>query len=102
MNTITVQQLQARLNAGEKIHLLDVREPNERVEYNIGGAHIPLGKIQTMQTDEIDDWKNDEIIVYCRSGNRSGTACLFLEQMGFMNTANLAGGMLAWKENAEE
>ena len=50
-----------------------------------------------MQTDEIDDLKDEEVIVYCRSGNRSGTAC-FLETMGFQNTVNLLGGMLAWQD----
>lgn len=102
MKIITVQELKTRLDAGEKVNLLDVREPDERTEYNIGGAHISLGQIQSMQADEIYNWKNDEVIVYCRSGNRSGTACLYLEQMGFTNTANLTGGMLAWKEKYEK
>ncbi len=98
MNTITVEQLKQRLDAGEKIHLLDVREDHERAEYNIGGVHIPLGRVQAMQLDDIDGWKNDEVVVYCRSGNRSGMASLFLEQVGFKNVVNLTGGMLAWRE----
>jgi rhodanese-related sulfurtransferase len=59
---------------------------------------IPLGKIQTMQIEEIEDLKNEEVILYCRSGNRSMMACLFLDTLGFKNTKNLAGGMLAWQE----
>ena len=98
MNTITVEELKARLDKGETPHLLDVREDHERAEFNIGGTHIPLGKIQTMQFDDIEDWKNDEVIVYCRSGNRSGMASLFMEQAGFKNPVNLVGGMLAWQE----
>ena len=98
MQTISAAELKSRIDAGEKINLLDVREPAERSEFNIGGVHIPLGKIQTLQTEEIDELKNEELIVYCRSGNRSGMASLFLEQMGFANVKNLTGGMLAWKE----
>jgi len=59
---------------------------------------LPLGMIQTMQTDEIDDLKDKEVILYCRSGNRSGQAAMFLEMMGFTNTKNLLGGMVAWQE----
>jgi len=51
-----------------------------------------------MQTDEIDDLKDEEVILYCRSGNRSGRAAMFLETMGFTNTKNLSGGMLAWQD----
>ena len=100
MQTITVEELKARLNKGEAPNLLDVREPSEHAEFNIGGVLVPLGKIMTMQTDDIDDWKNDEVIVYCRSGNRSGQASLILETMGFSNVKNLSGGMLAWQERS--
>ena len=98
MQNISADELKARLDAGENVHLLDVREDHERAEFNIGGMHIPLGKVQAMQLDNLEDWKNDEVIVYCRSGNRSGIAALFLDQMGFTNTKNLVGGMLAWKD----
>jgi len=98
MQTTTVEELKARLDKGEKINLLDVREDYERAEFNIGGTHIPLGKIQAMQFEDIEDLKDQEVIVYCRSGNRSGIASLFMEQVGFKNPVNLAGGMLAWQE----
>jgi rhodanese-related sulfurtransferase len=98
MNTITAEEVKARLDAGERLHLLDVREPDERAAFNIGGIFLPLGHIQTMQTDDIDDLKNEEVIVYCRSGNRSGQACLILQTMGFTNVINLTGGMLNWQE----
>ena len=102
MTNITVEELKERLNAGEDLNLVDVREPDERAAFNIGGLFIPLGKIQTMQTDEIDDLKNEEVIFYCRSGNRSGQACLILETMGFTNVKNLVGGMLDWQAKAEK
>jgi rhodanese-related sulfurtransferase len=98
MKNVTVEELKARLDAGEKVNLLDVREDHERGEYNIGGTHLQLGKVQSLMLDDIEDWKNEEVIIYCRSGNRSGTAALFLEQVGFTNTANLVGGMNAWQE----
>ncbi|HRD58736.1 MAG TPA: rhodanese-like domain-containing protein [Ferruginibacter sp.] len=97
MIIITAEDLKARLLAGEKVNLVDVREPHENAEFNIGGVLVPLGKIQTMQTEELDELKNDEVIVYCRSGNRSGQACLILETMGFTNVKNLVGGMLDWQ-----
>lgn len=98
MNTISVEELKARIEKGEDVNLLDVREPHERADFNIGGRHVPLGKIQTMQYDDLEDWKDKEVIVYCRSGNRSGIAGQFMEQTGFKNTVNLKGGMLAWQE----
>jgi rhodanese-related sulfurtransferase len=96
MQTITVEELKTRLEAGEKINLIDVREPHEYAEFNLGGKLIPLGKIQTMQTEELDDLKEEEIILHCRSGQRSMMACMFLDTLGFKNTKNLTGGVLAW------
>ena len=98
MNNITVEELKKRLDAGEKLNIVDVREPHEKAEFNIGGVLIPLGQIQSMQIDEIEDLKDKEVILYCRSGNRSGQACMFLDAMGFKNTKNLVGGMLSWEE----
>jgi len=98
MQTTTVEVLKARLDNGEQINLLDVREDYERAEFNIGGTHLPLGKIQAMQFEDIEDWKDQEVIIYCRSGNRSGIAGLFMEQVGFKNPVNLVGGMLAWQD----
>ena len=98
MKNITAQELKQRLDAGEQVNLVDVREPNERTEFNIGGIHLPLGKVQIMQVDEIEDLKDQEVIVYCRSGNRSGQACMILDTMGFDNVKNLTGGTLKWIE----
>jgi rhodanese-related sulfurtransferase len=100
MQEITVQKLKERLNAGEQIHIIDVREPDEYAEYNIGAKLLPLGQIMSMQVDDIEDLKDQELIVYCRSGKRSAQACLFLETLGFSNCKNLSGGMLAWQEHS--
>ncbi|MFN3301294.1 MAG: rhodanese-like domain-containing protein [Sediminibacterium sp.] len=102
MQTITVEELKAKLAEGENIHLVDVRESHERADFNIGGLHLPLGSIQTMQIDEIEEWKNEPIYIYCRSGNRSGQACLILETAGFSNLINVTGGMLAWQERIKD
>jgi rhodanese-related sulfurtransferase len=98
MQTITVEALKAKIDAGDQIHLVDVREPHEHSDFNIGGILLPLGQVQTMQVDAIEDLKNQEVFVYCRSGNRSGQACLILETMGFTNLVNVSGGMLAWQD----
>lgn len=102
MQTITVEALKAKIDAGEKVHLVDVREPHENAEFNIGGILLPLGKVQTMQVEEIEDLKDEEIFLYCRSGNRSGQACLILETMGYKNVVNVTGGMLAWQALAAQ
>lgn len=102
MQTITVEELKAKLAEGENIHLVDVRESHERADFNIGGLHLPLGSIQTMQIDELEEWKNEPIYIYCRSGNRSGQACLILETAGFSNLINVTGGMLAWQERIKD
>ena len=95
MENITVDELKRRMDAGEKLNIIDVREPEEYAEYNIGAKLIPLGNILSMQTDELEDYKNEELIVHCRSGKRSAQACLFLETMGYSNCKNLEGGVLA-------
>jgi rhodanese-related sulfurtransferase len=98
MLTVRADEIKARLDAGETLHLIDVREPDEHAEYNIGGTLLSLGKIQMMQIEDIEDLKNEEVICYCRSGNRSMQACMMLETFGFTNVKNLQGGMLNWRE----
>ncbi len=98
MQEITVTELKKRMDNGERLHIIDVREPEEFAESNMGGKLIPLGNILSMQTDEIDDLKEEELIIHCRSGKRSAQAALFLDMLGFKNTKNLTGGILAWQE----
>ena len=98
MNTISVDQLKARMDAGETLNLLDVREDSERAEFNIGGLHFRLRKIQEMAIEDIEELKEEEVICYCRTGNRSQMACLMLEHLGFKNTTNVSGGVVDWIE----
>jgi rhodanese-related sulfurtransferase len=98
MIPITAEEVKARLDAGEQINLVDVREPAEHAEFNIGGTLLPLGNIQAMHTDDIDALKNEEVICYCRSGARSMQASMMLETFGFTNVKNLTGGMLSWMQ----
>ncbi len=98
MTNITVEELKSRLDAGEKLHIIDVREPSEYAEYNIGAKLIPLGQIMNMQLDDIDDLKDEELIIHCKAGSRSMQACMMLEQFGFKNVVNVTGGMNAWQQ----
>lgn len=90
---ISVQELKQRMDNGEKINLIDVRELAEYQAANMGGQLIPLSQLQ-FRYNEID--RSREVVVHCRSGVRSMTACQFLEQMGFEKLTNLRGGILAW------
>lgn len=98
MQTISVEALKEIIDSGEKINLVDVREPHEHADFNIGGILLPLGQVQALQVDAIEDLKNEQVYIYCRSGNRSGQACMMLETMGFTNLVNVTGGMLAWQD----
>jgi len=98
MTNITNEEVKQRLDAGEQLNLIDVREPHENAEFNIGGKLVPIGNIQSMQIEDLEDLKNEEVILYCRSGNRSGISATILDQLGFTNTKNLVGGMLGWQE----
>ena len=97
---ITVQELKERMDKGEQLNLFDVREPHEFEEFNIGARLIPLGEIPN-QLDQLASLKNEEIIVHCRSGARSGNAKLFLMDNGFTIVRNVLGGMLAWRDAFE-
>jgi rhodanese-related sulfurtransferase len=97
MEDITVTTLKKRMDQGESIILIDVREPYEHEEFNIGGQLIPLGELPGKLTD-LEAHKDEEIVVYCRSGNRSGSAKSFMSQSGFTKVRNLLGGMLEWQD----
>lgn len=96
--TISVESLRARINAGEQLNILDVRQPDEHDEFALtSSVLIPLNELPE-RVSELDHLRDNELIVYCRSGNRSGQACMFLELSGFSNVKNLTGGMLAWNK----
>ena len=96
MQDITVSELKERMGNKEPLNIIDVREDWEVQEFNIGGKHIPLGQLQSA-VDELDDWRNQEVIVHCKSGGRSAAARDFLMRQGFSNVRNLLGGMMAWQ-----
>lgn len=96
MQDITAEELKKRINNGEKLNIIDVREQWEFDEYNIGGTLIPLSDLQG-KIDDLDDLKNEEVIVHCKSGMRSAAAKGFFVQNGFTNVKNLIGGAMAYQ-----
>ncbi len=102
MNHISVAELKERLTAGEQLNIIDCREEDEYNERNIGAVLLPLSQLNIMDAEPIEHLKDQEIIVHCRSGKRSMQACIILEQLGFQNTVNVDGGILAWIENYGE
>ena len=99
MRTIDVEALNEKIKAGETLNLVDVREPAEHSEFNIGGILLPLGEIRVADIETIEHLKDQEVFLYCRSGNRSGQAAMVLESLGFTNVVNVTGGMLSWRDN---
>jgi len=95
---IRPEELKAKLDAGEDVFVLDVREPHEYQICNIGGYLIPLGDVPA-RMNELDSSR--EIVVHCRSGARSAKAVMLLRQSGFGKVKNLAGGILAWSDKID-
>jgi sulfur-carrier protein adenylyltransferase/sulfurtransferase len=96
---ITSVELKKRLDRGDAIKIVDVREPNEYQINRIPGSQlIPLGDIPK-RYDELN--KNDEIVVQCKSGVRSGKAADFLRSVGFTRVLNLKGGILDWIDKVD-
>ena len=95
---IQVEELKRRLDAGDDLFVLDVREPHEYQICNIGGYLIPLGDLPK-RVSELDSSR--EIVAHCRSGVRSAKAVAFLQQAGFKKVHNLAGGILAWADRVD-
>jgi rhodanese-related sulfurtransferase len=93
---ITIEELKERMDKGEKLNLIDVREEYEFDEFNIGATLIPLGELPD-RLEEIEAWKDQEILIHCRSGARSGRAKDYLISEGYSNVRNVLGGMLAWQ-----
>jgi adenylyltransferase/sulfurtransferase len=95
---IQPEELKRRLDAGDDIYVLDVREPHEYQICNIGGHLIPLGDLPK-RVHELDSSR--EIVVHCKSGGRSAKAVDFLRQSGFKRASNLTGGILAWSSKID-
>lgn len=99
MKEITVKELKALFDSKAGFQLIDVREPHEIAIATIGGENIPLGTV-LQNTDKIAEDK--QVVIYCRSGKRSGDAVLALEQQfGFDNLYNLKGGILAYSDEVD-
>jgi sulfur-carrier protein adenylyltransferase/sulfurtransferase len=95
---ITVTELKRRIDAGEDLFILDVREPFEYQIANIGGKLIPQNEVP-QRLDEID--RDREIVVQCKAGGRSQRIAEFLKQSGYPDVVNLAGGILAWSSEID-
>ena len=96
MLSISLQELQQKILAGEDIQLIDVREHWEHESFNIGGTLIPLGSLLE-NIDRIE--KNKPVVIYCQKGIRSQLAIQRLQQkFNFNNLVNLSGGMSAWQK----
>ena len=95
---IRPEELKARLDAGDDVFILDVREPHEYQICNLGGHLIPLGELPARMS-ELDSSR--EIVAHCRSGVRSAKAVTLLRQAGFGKVTNLAGGILAWSDKVD-
>lgn len=97
---ISPKELKRRLDAGEKLPLVDVREPHELAICKLdGNIHIPMNQLPT-RMNELEKYKGEEVIVYCRSGGRSGQCVQYLRNAGF-NAVNLTGGILAWSDDVD-
>jgi adenylyltransferase/sulfurtransferase len=98
---ISVTELDERLERGDQLSLVDVREPHEREIADlpeVGQLRIPLGQL----LDRVSELERDvPVILYCRSGSRSGWATQELRALGFENVWNLEGGLLAWKDDVD-
>jgi molybdopterin/thiamine biosynthesis adenylyltransferase/rhodanese-related sulfurtransferase len=95
---MTPRELKARLDRGDEVYILDVREPHEYQICNIKGHLLPLGELPR-RVHELDSSR--EIVAHCRSGKRSAEAVDFLRKAGFRKIHNLKGGILAWSEEVD-
>ncbi|MGC9158771.1 MAG: rhodanese-like domain-containing protein [Terracidiphilus sp.] len=95
---LTVTELKQRMDNGEDLYLLDVREPWEHQIANLGGKLIPMNEVPH-RLSEIE--RDREIIVHCRVGRRSQRVAEFLRRAGYDNVANLSGGIHAWADQVD-
>ena len=99
INEISATDLKQKLDAGEDLFILDVREPHEYDICNLDGSTlIPLGELGN-RYQELDADK--DIIVHCKMGGRSAQAVAFLQNNGFEKVTNLAGGITAWSQEVD-
>jgi rhodanese-related sulfurtransferase len=93
---ISVTDVKAKLDAGEAVLLLDVRQPEEYELAHLAGCKlIPLGELPS-RVGEVEAGTDQPIIVYCHHGVRSLHAAMFLKHQGFTNVSSMSGGIEAW------
>jgi rhodanese-related sulfurtransferase len=94
---IAPEEVQRRLEAGEKLNLVDIREPFEWEQTGVipGARLAPMRPFLLTQLDSLD--KEEEIILVCHSGGRTYEAALYMMAKGFKNAKSMAGGMKAWQ-----
>ncbi|SMO84084.1 rhodanese-like domain-containing protein [Solitalea koreensis] len=97
MESISAIELKQRISNNDSLIMIDVRDNIEFHSFNIGGIHVPLGKLENY-IEDCDLDKQDEIVVICQRGLRSKTAAVILLNKGFMNVRNLSGGLLALRK----
>ncbi len=97
---ISVREFKEMLERGEEPYVLDVRQPHEAEICSLGGTLIPVNQLES-RLAEIDEHRDENIVVYCRSGARSGRAVEMMRRYGFNNAVNLAGGVLAWSDEID-
>ena len=97
---ITVRDLKTRLDRGDDLFVLDVRKPHEYDIANLGAPLIPLNELPD-RVDELAPYRDQTIVIHCRSGVRSATALKLLQNHGFTDLLNLKGGILAWSDEID-
>lgn len=98
INEIDAPELKTLLDSGGKIRLVDVRTADEFNQGMIeGGEFMPL-HIVPLQLDKLANKADETLVIYCRSGNRSGQACAYLKQNAGIEAINLRGGIISWRE----
>ena len=99
MKELTAPELREQLKQNKPLHLIDVREPYENEEFNIGGTNIPLGDLMNHEEELKSLSQTGDLVLYCRSGNRSVMAQkLLAARFGIENTINLRGGVMMWTD----
>jgi sulfur-carrier protein adenylyltransferase/sulfurtransferase len=100
---ITPKELKARMDQGNAPFLLDIREPHEieicTIKHEHSG-HIPMQQVPS-RVQELDAYRDKDLVVYCRSGGRSANVANFLRAQGFKSVINLTGGVLAWSDEVD-
>lgn len=98
MKEITVTELKRRMDAGEDIQVIDIRERNEYAYCNIGVPNIPMGELMS-SLDEIS--RDKDVVLHCKTGGRSSSMVQALMARGYDNVINLAGGIYAWSDEID-